>query len=367
MSTSHGNVTLSGAPEAEADVPVMTSKNIDAAKGLLRVLLIEDSEDDAELVLRALRRGFETASSRVDTYEAAREALFSHPWDVVLTDHAMPNFSSAGALELLQELHLELPCVVVSGAIGEEAAVSLMQKGAADYVNKGKLARLGPAVTRALREAEARRARAEAEEALARERDFLKTVLDNITDGIVVSDEGGRTVMFNHAAREFHGQPVKPVPADAWADVYDLFESDGVTRLSQERVPLYRALRGERVREAEMVIKAEGRARRVVSANAQRIADAAGRTLGAGGGDARRDRAQGVRGVHKAARGAAGGRRALRAARHRGCSPAGAHGRGGRVGHPDPGAPPGGGAGSGCRRARGGARAEGGRERRGRR
>ena len=283
VSASLTDVSISEAPEAEADVPVVDSpgRNIGAAKKLLRVLLIEDSEDDAELVLRALRRGFEASSSRVDTYEAAREALFSQPWDVVLTDHAMPNFSSAGALELLQELRLELPCIVVSGAIGEEAAVTLMQKGAADYVNKDKLVRLGPAVTRALREAEARRARAEAEEALARERDFLKTVLDNITDGIVVSDEGGRTVMFNHAAREFHGQPVRPVPADAWADVYDLFEGDGVTRLSRERSPLYRALRGERVREAEMVIKAQGRTPRVLSANAQRIADAAGRTVGA--------------------------------------------------------------------------------------
>ena len=258
----------------------LSGKSADA-KRLLRVLLIEDSADDAELVLRSLKRGFETSSRRVDTYEAARQALLDEAWDVVLTDHAMPNFSSAGALELLQELHLELPCIVVSGAIGEEAAVSLMHKGAADYVNKDKLARLGPAVTRALREAEVRRARAEAEEALARERDFLKTVLDNITDGIVVSDEEGRTVMFNHAAREFHGQPVKPVPADAWADVYDLFEGDGVTRLSQERIPLYRALKGERVREAEMVVKAEGRPPRVLSANAQRIADAAGHTIGA--------------------------------------------------------------------------------------
>ncbi len=266
-------------------LPKLETETLDPGAGVrrtLHTLLVEDSEDDAELVLRSLKRAdFKTFSRRVDTYEATREALLAHPWDLVLTDHAMPHFSSAGVVELLQALRLDIPCIVVSGAIGEEAAVTLMQKGAADYVNKDKLARLGAAVTRALREAETRRARAEAEEALERERDFLKAVLDNITDGIVVSDEAGRVVMLNHAASELYGEAAQPVPSAPWAEVGGLFESDGVTRLAQERVPLYRALQGERVREAEMVVAAPGRAPRVVSANAQRIVSAAGRTLGA--------------------------------------------------------------------------------------
>ena len=264
---------------------------MNAVQHSLRTLLVEDSEDDAELVLRFLKRTeFDIFSKRVDTYEATRAALLAYPWDLVLTDHAMPSFSSAGVLELLQELRPNLPCIVVSGAIGEEAAVALMQKGAADYVNKGKLSRLDAAVTRALREAEARRARAEAEEALARERDFLRTVLDNITDGIVVSDEAGRIVMVNHAASEFYGGSEgrfqglgdgaeQPPSVSTWA--HNFFESDGVTKLPQERVPICRALGGERVREAELVVAVTEGAPRVLSANAQRLKDAAGRTIGA--------------------------------------------------------------------------------------
>ena len=274
----------------DANVDTFDKKST-AARRLLRTLLVEDSEDDAELVLRSLKRTeFDILSQRVDTYEATRAALLAHPWDLVLTDHAMPSFSSAGVLELLQELRPNLPCIVVSGAVGEEAAVALMQKGAADYVNKGKLSRLGVAVTRALREAEARRARAEAEEALARERDFLRTVLDNITDGIVVSDEAGRIVMANHAASEFHGGlegrsqglgdgAEQPPSVSTWA--HNFFESDGVTKLPQERVPICRALGGERVREAELVVAVTEGTPRVLSANAQRLKDAAGRTIGA--------------------------------------------------------------------------------------
>ena len=300
-------VDISETDPAKVDPAKVDLAKVNPAQKLLRVLLVEDSEDDAELVARTLLQVKTPSQSvetqRVDTYEGAREALLAYAWDLVLTDHAMPSFSSTGVLELLQELRLDLPCIVVSGAIGEEAAVALMRKGAADYVNKNKLARLNAAVTRALREAEARRARAEAEEALARERDFLRTVLDNITDGIVVSDEAGRIVMVNHAAGEFHSHlqsqfqsqlddnkfhdnevhnkvegPASAAPADGTP--YTLLASDGVTRLPQEDVPLYRALRGERVREAELIIAAEG-APRVLSANAQRLKDAAGRTVGA--------------------------------------------------------------------------------------
>lgn len=141
----------------------------------LHVLLVEDSVDDAELTIRALRRGgYEIEARRIDTREAMQETLTQAPWQIVLSDHAMPRFSSLGVLEVLEEAGLDIPCIIVSGAIGEEAAVELMRRGAVDYVNKSRLGLLPPAVNRALKAAAEQRARREAEEALKRAHDELE-------------------------------------------------------------------------------------------------------------------------------------------------------------------------------------------------
>jgi two-component system cell cycle sensor histidine kinase/response regulator CckA len=132
----------------------------------LRALLVEDVEDDAQLVLRALRRAdYDVTSLRVDTADAMRQALHAQPWDLVLSDHAMPHFSGPAALELLKAAGLDIPFLVVSGKIGEENAVAMMRAGARDYIPKDNLRRLGAAVERELREAESRRQRRRAEEA----------------------------------------------------------------------------------------------------------------------------------------------------------------------------------------------------------
>ena len=131
----------------------------------LRVLIVEDSEDDAELLLRELRRGgYDPNFQRVDTAADMQAALDRQTWDLVLTDHNMPSFSSLGALTIMQNRGLDLPIIIVSGTIGEDAAVAAMKAGAHDFVMKGNLARLIPAVERELREAEARRARRDAEQ-----------------------------------------------------------------------------------------------------------------------------------------------------------------------------------------------------------
>src|SRR5918998_1428851 len=138
----------------------------------LRVLIVEDSEDDALLLLRELRLGgYEPASAeRVDTPEAMRWALAEgEPWDVVLSDWRMPRFSATEALAMLRATNSEAPFVIVSGKVGEEAAVEAMRSGAHDYVMKGNLARLCATVERGLQEAETRRERRRAEE----ERDRL--------------------------------------------------------------------------------------------------------------------------------------------------------------------------------------------------
>ncbi len=136
----------------------------------LRVLIVEDSKDDALLLLRELRRGgYHPDFERVDTYAGMDEALENREWDLVLCDHSMPTFSSSAALALLREKgFLDLPFIIVSGRIGEDAAVSAMKSGAHDYIMKDNLARLNSAIERELREAVERRERRRAEENLLR-------------------------------------------------------------------------------------------------------------------------------------------------------------------------------------------------------
>ena len=130
----------------------------------LRVLLIEDSEDDAVLLLRELRYGgYETVFERVDTSVAMNAALERQTWDVVISDYSMPQFSAPAALTLLQKKELDLPVIIVSGSIGENTAVALMKAGAHDFILKGNLARLVPAIERELRESTERRDRKRAE------------------------------------------------------------------------------------------------------------------------------------------------------------------------------------------------------------
>ena len=122
---------------------------------LLRVLLIEDSEDDTLLLLRELKRsGYELEFERVETASAMQSALSQKTWDLILSDYSMPEFSAPKALELLKASGLDLPFIIISGTIGEESAVAALKAGANDFLVKGKFSRLGPAIERELREAE---------------------------------------------------------------------------------------------------------------------------------------------------------------------------------------------------------------------
>jgi len=172
----------------------------------LRVLIVEDSPDDAELCLRELRRG--GIEPRFRTVDAARdylEALYEQDWDVVLCDYTMPSFSGTEALTILRGCRLDTPFIYVSGTIGEETAVAAMREGAHDYVVKNNLRRLVPAVDRALQEVSVRRERAQAEaERQALERRF-REVLAMAPDAIVVTDEDYRITIFNRAAEEMFG------------------------------------------------------------------------------------------------------------------------------------------------------------------
>ncbi len=133
----------------------------------LRVLLIEDNEDDALLVLRELKKGgFNPVYERVETAAAMKKALKEEQWDIILSDYKLPKFDGIQAINLLKETQLDIPLIIVSGTIGEETAVVCMKAGALDYVMKNNLSRLCAAIERELKEAQRRIKQRQAEEAL---------------------------------------------------------------------------------------------------------------------------------------------------------------------------------------------------------
>jgi CheY-like chemotaxis protein len=115
----------------------------------LRVLIVEDSPDDAELILRELRRGgFGPTYQRVDSSAGVEAALETQTWDIIISDHSMPGFNGFDVLRRVRQKDVDLPFILVSGTIGEDTAVAAMKAGAHDYLMKDNLTRLAPAVER---------------------------------------------------------------------------------------------------------------------------------------------------------------------------------------------------------------------------
>jgi PAS domain S-box-containing protein len=168
----------------------------------LHVLIIEDSEDDALLLIRELQRGgFEPVYERVETREAMHEAIRNREWDIVISDYVMPRLNGLDALEEIRRSGLDLPFIIVTGNIGEDIAVSAMKAGAHDYLIKGNLRRLVPAVERELREAEMRRARTQAEEG----RNLLAAAIESTVDAVVVTNARGYIQYVNDAFEQITG------------------------------------------------------------------------------------------------------------------------------------------------------------------
>src|SRR3972149_10204747 len=133
------------------------------------------------------------------------DALGREKWDVILADYMMPRFSAAAALTLLKESKLALPFIIVTGTVGEEIVVAAMKAGAHDYLFKGNLARLFPAVERELAEAEARRARRRAEEELLESRWKFEALVEHSPLALVITDQEGRTVLVNRESERMFG------------------------------------------------------------------------------------------------------------------------------------------------------------------
>src|SRR5256886_2083835 len=172
----------------------------------IRVLIIEDSENDALLLVRKLERsGFEPAWKRVETAESLRAAVAADTWDIAFSDHSMHGFGSQEALRIVKAQGLDVPLVILSGAVGEEEAVTAMQAGAVDYIRKDDLSRLIPVVERELRAAQERRERQEAEAAQREIQARKSAMLDSALDCIVTIDHEGKVVEWNPAAEKTFG------------------------------------------------------------------------------------------------------------------------------------------------------------------
>jgi len=165
-----------------------------------RVLIVEDSENDALLLEIELQRaGYEPVCRRVDTAPAMNSALDTQGWDIIIADYLMPHFNGIEALTQVKAKGLDIPFIIVSGHIDEDTAVAAMKAGAHDYVMKDKLARLGPAVQRELREAEIRRLRRQGEERLKAEHTFREAIENSVPSGITAVDLEGHQTYVNPA------------------------------------------------------------------------------------------------------------------------------------------------------------------------
>ncbi len=172
----------------------------------LKVLIIEDSEGDALLLVWELRNGgYAPVYETVCTAETMKAALKERDWDVVISDYVMPRLTGLEALKILQETGLDLPFILVSGHIGEDIAVETMTAGAHDYILKGGLKRLVPAIERELREAEVRREQKRSQEALAASEKKYRNLFERLKDAVFLTTPDGKVLESNLAMRELLG------------------------------------------------------------------------------------------------------------------------------------------------------------------
>lgn len=193
----------------------MPAPTMPVASTPLRVLIIDDSESDALLVVRALKRGgYEPSYERV-WESASLLAAFAQPWDVIVSDYSMPRFTGTQALALARQRDADIPFVIVSGAIGEDIAVAAMKAGAQDYVMKDNLGKLPAVVMRALSDAAVRRAARLAEANLRASEALLNSVVNNAADGILVISRRGAIEFVNPAVERMIGyKPIEIIGQD---------------------------------------------------------------------------------------------------------------------------------------------------------
>ncbi|NCC49597.1 MAG: response regulator [Spartobacteria bacterium] len=215
----------------------------------LIILIVDDNEDDALLIVRELRQGgYEPDYHCVASREGMTQALESKRWDVVVADYAMPQFTGLDALSILRDHDPDMPFILVSGTIGEETAVEAMRAGAQDYMMKNNLHRLCPAIKRELREAEVRRLRRFAEDALREQKELLDNIISTVPYCVFWKDRDSvflgcnesfaRTCGLNHPddilGKTDHDLPYTRDVADAYRALDQEVMSTGIPITGQE-------------------------------------------------------------------------------------------------------------------------------------
>jgi PAS domain S-box-containing protein len=196
----------------------------------IRVLIVEDSVDDASLIVRELSRGgFHVISERVQSAGALRTALEAKPWELVISDYAMPGFGGAAALAICQQQAPDTPFIIVSGVMGEHLAVEMLKSGAHNYVMKDQLGRLAPAVRQELRAGQERRVRKESEATAAYVASLVESCEDAIIgttlNGKIASWNPGAERLFGYCAAEMLGRPASVlVPAYRPEDLSEILQ-----------------------------------------------------------------------------------------------------------------------------------------------
>jgi PAS domain S-box-containing protein len=186
----------------------------------IRILHLEDNPIDAELIRSVLNsEGIVAEVIQVQTRPEFEVAL-ERPVDLILSDFALPSFDGMAALEIARRKCPQVPFILVSGTIGEEAAVDSLKEGAADYVLKDRLSRLPAAVRRAMREGEERAARQRIEEELRQRNELFRQITENVDDLVAVLDLDGRRIFNSPSYRNLFGNPQALVGADSFADIH---------------------------------------------------------------------------------------------------------------------------------------------------
>jgi PAS domain S-box-containing protein len=212
----------------------------------IRVLIVEDSPEDAELITHELQRGgLHAVCERVETAAALQAALDVHDWDLVICDYSMPQLNGPAALEIYLKKGVDIPFISISGAVGEETVAELLKAGAHDYVMKNHLARLVPAVKRELQSAQQRRTSRQNQTTLA----FMASIVESCEDaiigknleGIVVTWNAGAQRLYGYAATEMIGRSISvlfpPYRPDELPDILDKIKQGGrVDRFETVRI-----------------------------------------------------------------------------------------------------------------------------------
>lgn len=242
----------------------------------LNVLMVEDSEDDALLLLRALKKnGYEPTGHRVQTADDMAMVLMDRHWDIILCDYHLPGFSGLDALGMVKMLAVDIPVIMVSGAIGEETALDCIHRGAADYIMKSNLTRLGLAVDRELEKRDMRIRQKQSEEELRESEEKYRTILESIEDGYYEADLNGNFTFFNSALVRIWGYPKEELMGMNNRAYTDL---ETARRLYQAHNMVYRTGEPDRLFDYEIIQK-DG-TKKMIQASFTVLRDSVGKAAG---------------------------------------------------------------------------------------